>query len=112
MKTLHLPKLPHLTKHLLIILGIAVVVLLVLVGAATAAHEKHVADTQAAHDAAVQAADQKRTQDVINTLRTDNANLSAAHATLCTYVNSLIQAPHTKGYITVPTAAGCPNPKQ
>lgn len=111
MKHLSLPKF-RFTKHLLIVLGVCLVAGVVLIGAAEAYHEKQVADNQARHDAQVQAAKDKQTQATIDGLRNENTQLGAAHTALCSYVNSLVMAPKTKGYVTVPTAAACPNPKQ
>lgn len=108
MKRLTAPKLPHIKKHLLVVLGVVIVAAIVLAGLAEAVHEHRVAATQAQHDAQVQAAKDKQTQAVIDGLKADNAKLASSHTVLCSYVNSLIQAKATKGLVTSPTAANCP----
>lgn len=99
-------------KHLLIVLGVAVVTAIVLAGLAEAVHEHRVAAMQATKDAQVQAAKDKQTQAVIDGLKADNAKLAANVQASCNYLGSLVQAKATKGLITVPTASGCVNPKQ
>lgn len=108
---LHLPKF-RFTKHLLIILGIAIVAGIVLLGAAESYHLKQVADNQAQHDAQVQAAKDKQTQAVIDELKAQNATLQANVNASCAYLNSLTANRATKSLVIVPTASGCPFPKQ
>lgn len=112
MKTPHLPSFPHIKKHLLIIIGIALVTAVVLAGLAEAVHEKRVADVQAAHDAQVQAAKDKATQATIDGLKAQNAALVASNKVSCDYLSGLTLAKATKSLVIVPTGSNCPNPKQ
>lgn len=111
---LHLPKLkfPHFTKHVLTVLGIALVVAIVLLGAAVATHEKRVADSQAAHDAQVQAAKDKQTQAVISQLKAQNTQLSSDKKAACDYISGLTLAKSTKSLVILPTSTNCPTPKK
>jgi sensor domain CHASE-containing protein len=90
MKHITLPKVPFIkSKHLLIILGIAVVVAVILAGAAEAAHQKRVNDVQAAQTALVQkqhdAAVNKQIADLQASVKLEDAKLLQA----CTYIKTL-----------------------
>jgi type II secretory pathway pseudopilin PulG len=103
MKHITLPKVPFIkSKHLLIILGIAVVVAVILAGAAEATRS---AREQTAKDNQIKS--QRDKQDQANQAKIKELTVSlkseqSKTANLCQYINGLATSKATKPYVKVP----------